>query len=90
MTAWRVEFSATAQRKLRKVDPPIARAIVRQVEELAQSGNPRSKGKPLEGELSGLWRYRVQDWRVIVELHDHTITINVLTLGHRSDVYRVK
>lgn len=90
MSAWRVEVSATARRKLRKMDAPMARAIVRHLEEVAASGKPRSKGKALEGELAGLWRYRVQDWRVIVELHDHTITIQVLTLGHRSDVYRTK
>ncbi|MFO8238287.1 MAG: type II toxin-antitoxin system RelE/ParE family toxin, partial [Prochlorococcaceae cyanobacterium] len=36
----------------------------------ADPEGPRRRGKPLTGGLSGLWRYRVGDYRVICELID--------------------
>jgi mRNA interferase RelE/StbE len=42
----------------------------------------------LHGEKRGLWRYRVGDYRPICDIQDEQITVLVLTLGHRKDVYR--
>lgn len=50
-----------AARKLRKLDPQITRELLLYVQGVADGGNPRSKGKPLEGDLAGLWRCRVRD-----------------------------
>jgi mRNA interferase RelE/StbE len=45
-------------------------------------------GRALQGEKRGLWRYRVGDYRLICDIQDQKITILVLELGHRKDVYR--
>ena len=50
--------------------------------------NPRLQGKALTGKYSGLWRYRVGDYRLICNIEDNTVTILVLALGHRKDVYK--
>lgn len=34
------------------------------------------------------WRVRVGDYRVIYEIHDGNLTIVVITVGHRREVYR--
>ena len=39
------------------------------------------------GGLAGLWRYRIGDYRLIAEISDGTVTIVVLEIGHRRDVY---
>ena len=88
MKAWGVQIGQSAARKLRKLDPQIPRELLLYVQGVADSGNPRSKGKPLEGDMAGLWRYRVRDWRVIVLIEDHIITITVIDVGHRSEIYR--
>jgi mRNA interferase RelE/StbE len=49
---------------------------------------PRRIGKPLVGELTGLWSARRGDYRVIVEIDDDTATVLVHRVQHRGDVYR--
>jgi len=49
--------------------------------------DPRSRGKSLSAEFSRLWRYRIGEYRLIAEISDATITIFILNVGHRKDVY---
>ena len=37
-------------------------------------------------ELSGLWRYRVKDWREIVRIEGQRLVIVVLTIGSRREL----
>jgi mRNA interferase RelE/StbE len=50
--------------------------------------NPRRAGKPLRGELEGLYSARRGDFRIIYEIHLATRTVVVHRAAHRSDVYR--
>ncbi len=87
--AWRIEFSATARRQLRKMGCQEAADIVRYLRErIATDEDPRRFGDPLRKELAGLWKYRVGDWRVICDIQDGRVTVLVLRVGHRSQVYR--
>lgn len=43
-----------------------------------------SPGKPLPGELAGLWRYRVQEYRMICNIEDSKLVVRV---SHRKDVF---
>ena len=49
---------------------------------------PRRIGKPLAGELSGLWSARRGDYRIVYEIDDDGRTIVVHRIQHRRDVYR--
>jgi mRNA interferase RelE/StbE len=42
----------------------------------------------LAGELEGMIRYRVEDYRLICRLEDLTLTILVIEVGHRREIYR--
>jgi mRNA interferase RelE/StbE len=84
--AWTVQLAAAAEKTLLKVDPPVARRIVKKLNEIS-AGDPRRTGEPLQGD-DRAWRYRIGDWRVICDLVDASRTINVVRIGHRSDVYR--
>lgn len=55
--------------------------------DLLNIDNPRSSGKALQGDLKGLWRYRVGDYRLITQIHDNELVILVIEIGHRKDVY---
>lgn len=57
---------------------------------LNNNENPREKGKKLKGNLKDYWRYRVGKYRIITEINDEDITIIVINIGHRSDVYKNK
>ena len=49
--------------------------------------NPRAHGKALKGNLQGLWRYRVADYRIIALIRDEEILIEVMEVGHRKEIY---
>ncbi len=55
---------------------------------LLAGGDPRLLGSALTGKLSGLWRYRVGDLRLIAKIVDQRMVIIVVGIGHRREVYR--
>jgi mRNA-degrading endonuclease RelE of RelBE toxin-antitoxin system len=50
--------------------------------------NPRRVGKPLRGELAGLHGARVGTYRVLYEIDEESMTVRVIAIDHRADVYR--
>jgi mRNA interferase RelE/StbE len=85
---WMVEFDDRARRELRKLDANTQKSILRYLRErIAGSEDPRRFGKPLRHNLAGLWRYRVDDYRLICRLEDGRVVIVVLQVGYRRDVY---
>lgn len=83
----RVVYSEPCLKQLRKIDKPEAKRIICCMKEIEMLDNPRSRGKALVNNLKGLWRYRVGDWRIICDIVDEEIIINVLELGHRREIY---
>jgi mRNA interferase RelE/StbE len=85
---WAVEFDDRARRELRKLDPGVQDLILRYMRErIAGTGDPRRFGRPLRRNLAGLWRYRVEDYRLICRIEDGRIVVVVLQVGHRRDIY---
>lgn len=88
--AWRVEISGGARKALSRLDAQAARNILSFLnDKVAGSTDPRRIGKPLTGSsLGNFWRYRVGDYRVIADIQDATVTVLVVRIGHRREVYR--
>jgi mRNA interferase RelE/StbE len=87
--AWTIEYAESAKKTVRKLETQDRRRIRTFLEEkLASLADPRSIGKSLSGSLSGLWRYRVGDYRVIACIEDERMVVLVVRIGHRKDVYR--
>lgn len=86
--AWAVEFDDRARRELRKLDPKIQQAILSYLRSrIAVADDPRRFGKPLRRNLAGLWRYRVEDYRLICRIEEARVVVLVLQVGHRREVY---
>jgi mRNA interferase RelE/StbE len=87
--AWKVELSQEADRQLDKLDPQIARRILKFLHgRVAPLDNPRSIGEALHGaKLGEFWKYRVGDYRLICSIEDKLVLILVLRIGHRREVY---
>ena len=84
----RIEFDQDAARDLRKLGIPTRRRILRYLRaRIATKDDPRRFGKPLLGDLRGLWRYRVGDYRIVAKIEDNRFIVLVLTVGHRREVY---
>lgn len=82
--------SAHGPRELAKLDREVARCIVRFLRErVASLDDPRSIGEVLHGpELGRFWMYRLGDYRQIGHIQDQRVTVLILRVGHRRDVYR--
>jgi mRNA interferase RelE/StbE len=56
---------------------------------VAQSADPRSIGEALTGStLGSYWKYRVGDYRIIADIQDARICVQVVRVGNRREVYR--
>lgn len=87
--AWTVEISPFAQKQLARLDRPAAARIIDWLDDRIEGcKNPRHFGEALTGDLAGLWRYRIGDFRVICEIHDARLVVLALSIGHRRDIYR--
>ncbi len=86
--AWTVEVSDYAEKQLRKLDKPIQKRLLDWLEDRIEGcKNPRHFGEPLRGEMAGLWRYRIGDYRVICEIQDQQFIVLALAVGHRREIY---
>jgi mRNA interferase RelE/StbE len=88
--AWRIELDAAAVKELAQLDKPIAQRITTFLRErLAVLDDPRSIGEALKGARFGnLWKYRVGDYRIIAAIEDSALTLLVVRIGNRRNVYR--
>lgn len=88
--AWKIELDPIAERELDKLDPQIARRILKFLfERLATLDDPRSIGEALKGSRLGeFWKYRVGDYRVIARIEDGALIILVVRIGNRREIYR--
>ena len=91
---WKVEWDDRARRELRRLDGSVQRQILRYLRErIATDQDPRREASPepssraLTGDLLGLWRYRVGDYRLICKIEADRLVVLVLAVGHRREVY---
>lgn len=89
--AYRVEVTPQVQKtitKLGRQDRATQQRIKSFLEERIQGcDDPRYLGKALRGDQH-LWRYRVGDYRLLCAIEDHRVTVLVVDLAHRREVYR--
>lgn len=86
--AWTLEYAPTVRKQLRKLGHVEGQRITKTLDEIAELDDPRSRGHALTGDLGGLWRYRVGDWRIIARFENQRLVILVIEIGHRREVYR--
>jgi mRNA interferase RelE/StbE len=87
--AWTIEFVPAAAKELKKLGRAEAARIIGTLEtRIATRNDPRELGSALGGELGGLWRWRIGDYRVVARIEDERITILVVRVAHRREVYR--
>ena len=82
---YRVVAARRAAKELRRLRDDERAAIISALERLAAM--PRA-GKPLVGELAGIWSLRRGDYRVLYRADDASKIVQVARIAHRRDVYR--
>ena len=88
MSKYHVNYSKDAQKIMSKLKNSVSERITKWIDEnLEGCENPRWRGKALTGNLSGNWRYRVGDYRIIAKIEDDKILITVVDVDHRRKIY---
>lgn len=86
---YEVIFTDSALKELKKLYKPVVRVIKNWVvKNLVDCVDPRMHGKPLKGNLKGVWRYRVGDYRLFADIQDDKLVIFLFEVAHRKEIYK--
>lgn len=83
---WRVELTRTAQRDLRRLDPPVRKRVEGALRVLTEDPQRASALRKLTGAPE--WRLRIGDWRALVLLDPSACLIVVTRVLPRGRAYR--
>ncbi len=87
---WTVEWDDRARKELRKLDSSVQRKILEYLRtRIEGSKDPRVFGQSLSDDKQGLWRYRIENYRLICKLEDDKFIVFVVGVGHRREVYEI-
>lgn len=84
MVKYTITISKSAQKELDKLPDAIAENLLEAI--LGLANDPRPPGCK---ELKGYEAYRIRtgNYRIIYEIKDNVLSVEVITIGHRKDVY---
>ncbi|MEI4429049.1 type II toxin-antitoxin system RelE/ParE family toxin [Enterococcus faecalis] len=86
--SYRLEFTPDVKKQLKKMDKYQTTLLTRWLyRNIDGTANPREHGKALSANRAGQWRYRIGNYRVIVEIEDERLVVTAIQVGHRRNVY---
>ncbi len=88
MTSFKVAFVKSAKKEFEQLPVKVRTKVVEALSLLAL--NPYSellKIKKLKG-ADALYRVRIGEYRLVYEVKNSVLTVLVIKIGHRKDVYR--
>jgi len=86
MACYTIEWRNSARRELRHLAPPVVSRIVMAVSALGHDPRPSGCRKLVGSEHT--YRIRVGAYRVIYEVLDDRLLVEVVRARHRRDAYR--
>lgn len=85
--AYKAIWHEETLKDLKKLDRTIAKKIVAKVKNYLIQ-DPAKLGTPLKGNLKGLYRYRIGEYRVIYVIDQAEKKIIILNVNHRKKIYK--
>jgi mRNA interferase RelE/StbE len=84
---WIIRTDRDFDRALKKLDRQVATRVLKALTALESLGDPAKRCKALPGPCTGLWRLRVGDYRVVLDIRRGELVIIALDVGNRSSIY---
>jgi len=85
---WKIEFKLKAEKELNKLDKQSKQEIQRYLNKaVLKLEHPKLLGKALRYNLKGCWRYRVNKFRIVCELHEDKLVVLIVKIAKRDVVY---
>ena len=86
MVKYKIEWKKSAVKELKKINYRYVSQLLAAVRSLSQNPYPKG-GRKLKGSKY-IYRIRVSNYRVIYEIDNNRVTIFILRVRHRKDVYK--
>ena len=85
MASYRIVFKKSVAKDLRPIPKEDVQRILKRIDGLADDPRPAGAEK-----LSGDEKYRIRqgNYRILYAIEDDIITVTIVKVGHRRDVYR--
>lgn len=83
---WSISYVKSVMDDIAELDGSAKRIVKKAIEEKLMV-DPLKFGKPLRRNLSGLFKLRVGDYRIIYQVRESEVVVVVVTVGHRRAVY---
>ena len=85
MAQYKIFFKKSVEKDLKSIPTNYLKKILRKIESLRL--NPRPTGSE---KLTGLERYRIRQgsYRIVYSIQDFELTVWVVKIGHRKEIYR--
>ena len=83
---WKVVYKKSVKKDLKGISKDIQYILEKAIEEKLMA-DPIRFGVPLRRSLKNLMKLRVGDYRIIYSIERKTVTICVIKIGHRKEVY---
>lgn len=86
MASYKIEWKNSAYKELQKLPRPTIVKVVAAVSDLANDPFPHGVKKLVGSEYT--YRIRIGDYRVVYEVFENKLIIEIVRVRHRKDVYR--
>ncbi|MFZ2650926.1 MAG: type II toxin-antitoxin system RelE/ParE family toxin [Burkholderiaceae bacterium] len=86
MARYELRVKPSVAKDLRGIPKADVRRILRGIEELRD--DPRAPGSEKLAGGSELYRVRQGNYRIVYAIHDESVVVEVVRVGHRGAVYR--
>lgn len=83
---WAVLYVESAKDEIAGLDGSAKRIVRKAIEEKLMI-DPLKFGRPLRRNLSGLFKLRVGDYRIIYQVKEAQVLVLIVKVGHRREVY---
>ena len=85
MAVYEIFFKRSVTKDLERIPPKDLKRVIRLIESLGE--NPRPHGSE---KLTGQDRYRIREgyYRIVYSIQNKDLTIWVVKVGHRRDIYK--
>lgn len=86
MAAYKIEWKQSARKELKKLQKKTISRILQIIETLRDNPYPSGCRKLHGAEYT--YRLRVSDYRIIYSVYSDIVTIEIVRVGHRKEIYR--
>ena len=84
---YKLDFTDEGRSALASLDKIVAQRVLDKLKWFLQNIGAVNF-KPLDWNLSGLYKLRVGDWRIIYEVNHNDKVVTVHKVGHRKEIYK--